>query len=85
MLSSKSKGIWSEKSRVSYNSLIYIINQFYLKTEMDKDKMVNLGMKLGPRIYESLNFQKERSEKRPLKIIDAIKLLANNVNYLPKN
>ena len=41
--------------------------------------MANLGMKLGPRIYESLHFQKEKPEKRPLKILDAIKLLANNV------
>ena len=79
MLNSKNKMIWTDKPKVSYNSLVYIINQYYLKVDEDKDKMQEFGEKIGPRIYESIHFQRERPTKRSLKILDMMKFIAQNL------
>ena len=56
MLTSKNKFIWTDKPKVNFNSLIYIVNEFYSHVSKEKSRMIEFGEKIGPRIYESMNF-----------------------------
>lgn len=79
MLTSKSKFIWSEKSKINYNTLVYIINEFYNHVGHNKERMIAFGEQIGPRIYESINFQREKPTKRFVTLRDAMAYLSQNV------